>query len=63
MLLRRAVYTILTLFKHVTLRSEDKHLMPWRKLMERIKDVLKWATADVVEGFRTRSFAIPPALA
>ncbi len=37
--------------------------MPWRKLMERIKDVLKWATGDVVEGFRTRSFAVPPSLA
>jgi hypothetical protein len=63
MLLRRVVYTILTLFKHVTLRAEDNHLMPWRKLMERIKDVLKWATEDVVDGLRSPSFKVPPALA
>jgi hypothetical protein len=63
MLLRRVAYTVMTLFRSVSQRSEDKRVMSWPKLMERFKDVLKWACPEIVEGFRPRTFAIPPALA
>jgi hypothetical protein len=63
MLLRRVAYTVLALYKWITQRSEDKRLMPWRKLMERIKDVLKWASHEAVADLRPRTFAVPPALA
>ena len=36
--------------------------MPLRKLMEWIKDALKWPNDEEIEGLRTRSFAVPPAL-
>jgi hypothetical protein len=63
MLLRRVVYTILTLYKSVTQRSEENRMEPWRRLMEWLKDALKWANPEDVEGLRTRVFAVPPALA
>lgn len=63
MLLRRIAYTILALFKFVATRNEDKHDEPWRVLMERIKDVLKWATDELFQGLRPRTFAVPSALA
>jgi hypothetical protein len=63
MLLRRVAYTIVTLFRSVTQRSEDNRLQPFRKILEWIKDALKWPNAEELEGLRTRSFAVPPALA
>lgn len=63
MLLRRIAYTVVTLFRTVTQRSEEKRLIPWRKLMKKLRDVLEWATSETVENFRPRTFAIPPALA
>jgi hypothetical protein len=63
MLLRRAAYTILTLYKSVTQRSDDHRLLPFRKLMEWLKDTLKWPNSEELEGLRTRRFAVPPALA
>lgn len=60
MLLRRVAYTILTLYKSVTLRSEDNHLIPWKKLMGFLKDALKWPN-PIGEDFRPRTFAVPPA--
>lgn len=62
MLLRRVVYTLLTLFKSVTLRSEDNRLMPWRELFEWVKDALKWSNDEDLRGLRPRTFAVPPAL-
>ena len=63
MIARRGVYTILTLFKSVTLRSEENHELPWRKLMEWCKDMTKWPNPEELEGLRTGKFAVPPALA
>lgn len=63
MLLRRIVYTILTLFRSVTLRSEDNRLMPWRKLMKWVRKALEWPNPIAVDDLRPRTFAVPPALA
>lgn len=63
MLLRRLVYTVLTLFKSVSLRSDENRLMPFRELFEWIKDTLKWAPESATSGLRARIFAVPPALA
>jgi LmbE family N-acetylglucosaminyl deacetylase len=63
MLARRAVYTILSLFKSVSLRSDENREMPWRRLMERIKDAMKWSSEADLTSLRPRSFALPKALA
>jgi hypothetical protein len=63
MLLRRLVYTLMTLFKSVTLRSSEAREMTWGELMAQFKDTLEWAHAEILADLRPRSFAIPPALA
>ncbi len=62
-ILRRVAYTLMTLYKHVTIRNEDDSQEPWRKHFEWVKDMLKWATPDDVANLRPRTFAVPPALA
>lgn len=63
MLLRRLVYTIMTLYKSVTLRSESNREMTWRELMKQVRDTLEWAHEKILDGLRPRAFAVPPALA
>lgn len=63
MLLRRVAYTIMTLYRSVTQRSDDNRAQPFRKLMEWLKDTLKWPNVEEFSGLRTRGFAVPPALA
>ena len=63
MILRRIAYTIMTLFKSVTQRSDDNRALPFRKVMEWLKDALKWPNAEEFKNLRTRRFALPPALA
>jgi hypothetical protein len=63
MLMRRLVYTVLTLFKSRTQRSEDKQLAPWHELLEDIRDAAKTATEKHVAGLRPRPYKVPPALA
>jgi hypothetical protein len=63
MLLRRLVYTLMTLFKSVTLRSDENREMTWRELMDQIRDTLEWAQGKLLDGLRPRTFALPPALA
>jgi hypothetical protein len=63
MLLRRLVYTVLTLFKSVTLRSEENREMPWRELLDQVRDTLEWADGKAIDGLRPRTFAVPKALA
>ena len=64
MLMRRLVYTMMTLYKSVTIRSEEaRETMTWRELMKQIRDTVEWARQSVFEGLRQRAFAIPPALA
>lgn len=60
MLLRRIAYTILTLYKHITLRVEENQLIPWKKLMRSLQDALKWPN-DIGPQFRPRAYAVPPA--
>lgn len=62
-LLRRAAYTLMALYKNVTIRNEDDKARPWRKHMEWVKDMLKWATEKDVKDLRPRRFEVPPALA
>lgn len=62
MLLRRLVYTVLTLFRARTQRSEDKQLAPWRELLEDIMDAMKMATQLEVVGLRSRTYQTPAAL-
>jgi len=61
-ILRRVAYTLLALYKYVTLRSEEDSAAPWRCHMEWLKDVLKWVDCDILKGLRTRTYAVPPAL-
>jgi hypothetical protein len=63
MIARRVVYTVLTLFKSVTQRSDDNRQQPFRKIMEWIKDAMKMATREELKALRPRKFAVPPALA
>jgi hypothetical protein len=63
MMLRRVVFTLMTLYRSVTQRSEENRLVPWRRLMERVKDALKWLTAADLEGLRPRSYIEPPVFA
>ena len=62
-ILRRVAFTLMTLYKNVTLRNEQHSQAPWRKHFEWVKDALKWATAEDLQGLRPRTYAVPPALA
>ena len=63
MLLRRIAYTIVTLYRSITQRSDENRILPFRRIMKWIEDTLKWPNATELEGFRPRRFAAPPALA
>jgi hypothetical protein len=63
MLLRRLVYTLMALYKSVTLRSDESREMTWRELMDQIRNTLEWAQGKVLDGLRPRAFAVPKALA
>lgn len=60
--LRRIVYTLLTLYRSVTLRNEEESLKPWRRHLEWLKETLKSERRDVFEDLRTRQCKVPPAL-
>lgn len=63
-LLRRLVYLLMTLHKHVHLRSEEHRDMPWPDLMKLVRRVLEWGGSDdLFAGLRTRRLEIPPSLA
>jgi hypothetical protein len=55
MILRRIGYTLLTIFKHVTQRSEPRQSEPWRVLLSRVRDAMLLATDAIVDGMRRRS--------
>jgi hypothetical protein len=61
-ILRRVVFTLLTLYRSVTLRNEEESISPWRRHLEWIKDTLKCQRRDVFEKLRTRRCKVPPAL-
>lgn len=63
-LLRRLVLLLMTMHKHIHLRSEDNRDMPWPDMIAVVKRVLEWGgAADLFDGLRTRRFTVPPALA
>lgn len=62
MLLRRVAYTLLSLFKWVTLRSEESRAVPLRKLMRWLRQSLEQAGPEEIKGLRSRRFAAPPTL-
>jgi len=61
-ILRRVAYTLLTLYKNVTIRNDEERYGTWKDLMESLKETMKWATDEVFANLRPRRFAVPPAL-
>lgn len=62
MLLRRVVFTMLTLYRYVTLRADENHQLSFRRLMKLLENTVKWPRSAPFEGLKERVFAIPPAL-
>lgn len=56
-LLRRLVYTMLSLFRSVTQRSEIKKQIPWKTLLSAIADMLKNLTEEAMASVRRRTAA------
>lgn len=54
LVLRRIAYTLLALFRAVTLRSDEHRAMRWKALLSRIRDMLVAATAETLAGLRAR---------
>ena len=54
LILRRVVYTLLTLFRSVTQRSEDKRAMPWKRLLKWVERTLTSADSPTLSGLRSR---------
>lgn len=57
LLLRRMAHNIMALYRCVTLRSETSHLMPYSRLMSRLRTVLVACTTADLEGLRDRKRA------
>jgi hypothetical protein len=56
-ILRRLAYTILTLFRSVTQRSEEARAMRWRDLLDWVYDTLIVAGPEHLAGLRRRAAA------
>ena len=54
LVLRRIAYTLLTLFRSVTQRSDERRGMPWRLLLGWVRDMLVGVTEAEVAGLRRR---------
>lgn len=52
LLLRRIAYTLLALYRAVTLRSDENRATPWRELLTSVRDLLVSATEDQLAGLR-----------
>jgi hypothetical protein len=59
MVLRRIGYSLLTIFRSVTQRSDHRRHEPWHVLLTRIRDALLLATATALVGVRRRTSARP----
>ena len=57
MLLRRAVYNMVALYRTRSQRSEDRKVMPWKSPMDEFKLVLQTATAAHLAGLELRLVA------
>ena len=58
MLLRRIAYNIMTLFRGVTLRSNQRKLTPWRMIFRWVHNALLVARTKHTEGLRPRKTLI-----
>jgi hypothetical protein len=63
LILRRIAYTMLTLYRSVRQRSEEKRQGPWAELFENVADALKASTEATVNSLRRRALAPHPVLA
>ncbi|HWR98895.1 MAG TPA: ISAs1 family transposase [Candidatus Methanoperedens sp.] len=57
LILRRIAYTLLALYRSVTLRSEEGRATRWKALLQSVRDVLIAATEDQLAGLRLREVA------
>jgi hypothetical protein len=57
LLLRRIAYTLLALFRSVTLRSDESRATRWRVLLRWVRDALVAATEEHLAGLRPREAA------
>lgn len=62
LVLRRLAYTLLTWFRSVTQRSEEKRMTPWQALFETLRDACIAATEATVAALRTRKGLKPTAI-
>ncbi len=58
LILRRIAYTLLTLFRSVTLRSDEKRQRPWKELFQWLRDALIASTEATVASLRRRKFTV-----
>lgn len=56
-ILRRVAYNLLTLFRSVTQRSEDKRATPWQDLITSVYNALISTTAEQLDALRPRDAA------
>lgn len=62
-ILRRIAYTLLTIFRSVTQRSDQRRSEPWKILFQRFYDALLLASVDSVRSLRRRQpTTVPPPL-
>jgi hypothetical protein len=57
LLLRRIAYTLLALFRAVTLRSDENRAMRWLVMLRWVRDALIALAAEHVENLRPREIA------
>ena len=57
LLLRRIAYTLLALYRAVTLRSDEGRATRWKTLLQAVRDVLIAATEEQLAGLRLRDLA------
>jgi hypothetical protein len=53
-ILRRIAYTLLSIFRSVTQRSDERRSEAWKELFRRLYDAVLVATADSLAGIRRR---------
>lgn len=59
--IRRIVYTMLTLFRSVTQRSDERRAVPWRSLLDDIRDAMLILADHHLSGLRRRVHRLKPA--
>ena len=60
LILRRIAYTLLALYRSVTLRSDERRATRWKAMLQSVRDLLVAATEDQLVGLRQRETAATP---